>query len=75
MLLYKGPETSAAEDDGKCDDLRPLTSLRVAARTPSAEVQASLKFYNPALHTAAFALPEFARRKLDEARAQVKSRS
>ncbi|EWM29611.1 spermidine synthase [Nannochloropsis gaditana] len=75
MLLYKGPETSAAEDDGKCDDLRPLTSLRVAARTPSAEVQASLKFYNPALHTAAFALPEFARRKLDEARAQVKPRS
>lgn len=43
--------------------------LRKPARLPTAEEQATLKFYNPALHTAAFALPEFARRKLDEARA------
>eukprot|EP00624_Nannochloropsis_granulata_P004034 evm.model.NODE_30254_length_36531_cov_26.204018.10 len=42
--------------------------LRTPARTPSSDVQAKLKFYNPALHTAAFALPEFARRKLEEAR-------
>lgn len=42
--------------------------LRTPARTPSSDVQAKLRFYNPALHTAAFALPEFARRKLEEAR-------
>eukprot|EP00952_Eustigmatos_sp_NYUAD-ZCMA_P009458 39079-Eustigmatos_ZCMA.PRE.1 len=27
-----------------------------------------MRFYNPALHTAAFALPEFARRRLEDAR-------
>lgn len=31
-------------------------------------MQTQLRFYNPSLHLAAFALPEFARRKLEEAR-------
>lgn len=42
--------------------------LRRPARLPDAELQAVLKFYNPALHQAAFCLPEFARRKLEESR-------
>ncbi len=45
--------------------------LRQPSRTPSAEVQASLRFYNSALHTAAFALPQFAQVKLEEARVQA----
>jgi spermidine synthase len=44
------------------------TLLRRPARAPNADVQVKLRFYNPALHVAAFALPEFARRKLEEAR-------
>jgi spermidine synthase len=43
-------------------------ALRRPARLPDAALQSQLRFYNPALHLAAFALPEFARRKLEEAR-------
>ena len=42
--------------------------LRRPARVASAEEQVQLRFYNAALHVAAFALPEFARKKLEDAR-------
>jgi len=42
--------------------------LRKPARAPALDMQNELKFYNAALHEAAFALPEFARRKIEEAR-------
>jgi spermidine synthase len=48
---------SKAEGEGR-------KSLRVPARKPSPVVQRSLKYYNTELHSAAFALPEFARRNL-----------
>lgn len=40
--------------------------LRIPVRDPSAAVQKSLRYYNPKIHQAAFVLPEFARRELDE---------
>lgn len=45
-------------------------NIRKPARVPAAAEQGQLKFYNPALHAAAFALPEFARQKLEQARAE-----
>ena len=42
--------------------------MRRPARAPSAEEQVKLRFYNAPLHAAAFALPEFARKKLEDAR-------
>lgn len=38
--------------------------LQTPSRKPSADFQKSLRYYNPAVHHAAFVLPEFARRSL-----------
>jgi len=39
-------------------------SCRMPSRKPTAEVQKSLRYYTPSLHTAAFELPAFARRAI-----------
>eukprot|EP00183_Erythrolobus_madagascarensis_P000223 CAMPEP_0185847796 /NCGR_PEP_ID=MMETSP1354-20130828/2925_1 /TAXON_ID=708628 /ORGANISM="Erythrolobus madagascarensis, Strain CCMP3276" /LENGTH=292 /DNA_ID=CAMNT_0028548127 /DNA_START=133 /DNA_END=1011 /DNA_ORIENTATION=+ len=41
------------------------TQFRSPARTPSDEMQAALRYYNPRIHQAAFVLPEFARREVE----------
>ena len=46
----------------------PNTILRVPARTPPPEVQAQLKYYNPAVHAASFVLPVFAEKTVAEVR-------
>jgi hypothetical protein len=46
----------------------PGTVLRVPVRTPSAEMQAKLKHYTPALHAAAFVLPGFAEKVVSTVR-------
>lgn len=45
---------------GKGESANP----RVASRKPSEQVQSTLRYYNPGMHSAAFALPEFVRREL-----------
>jgi spermidine synthase len=47
----------------------PALALSQPARAPSPATQAALRYYSPALHRAAFVLPEFARRAIyaDEA--------
>eukprot|EP00992_Anisonema_acinus_P010762 TRINITY_DN6838_c0_g2_i1.p3 TRINITY_DN6838_c0_g2~~TRINITY_DN6838_c0_g2_i1.p3 ORF type:complete len:185 (-),score=48.13 TRINITY_DN6838_c0_g2_i1:92-646(-) len=42
------------------------------AATPPPAMQAALRYYNPAVHAAAFALPEFCRRKLEGPKPQAK---
>lgn len=40
------------------------TNLQVPTRKPSSAVQDSMRYYNPEVHSAAFILPEFARKAL-----------
>ena len=45
-------------------------AARLPARLPAPAMDAALKYYTPQLHSAAFVLPAFAQKALDEARAK-----
>ena len=42
--------------------------IDIPVRTPTAELQAKLNYYSPAVHEAAFKLPEFGRKLIDKAK-------
>jgi len=46
-------------------------ACRLPSRAPAKDFQAKLKYYNHQLHRAAFHLPEFAEKAVDEARAKA----